>query len=162
MRRTEGGLDNRDLGCRRVDAGESAPVVDDKAGTKDVRSAVDGSSDERHLKQAAQLLLLAPARLGVDEAALVRERAVRADKNVGRDRLPENLDLEDVGNDLLSLAVDVRVDKRDVVVAGDDVAKGREPLLDPLDRDRGREGVADVLQFLVGARRGEEETVPIA
>jgi hypothetical protein len=161
-RRTKGGLDDGDLGRGRVDASEGAPIVDDQAGAEDVGTAVDGSSDERHLEQRAQLLLLAPARLGVDEAALVGEGAVAADEDVGRDRLPEDLDLEDVGDDLLGLAVDVRVDEGDIVVARDDVAEGRQPLLDPLDRDRRRERVADVLELLVGARRREEETVPVA
>jgi hypothetical protein len=38
--------------------------------------------------------------------------------------LPEDLDLEDVGNDLFGLSVDVRVYEGNVVVAGDNVAEG--------------------------------------
>jgi hypothetical protein len=37
-----------------------------------------------------------------------------------------------------------------VVIAADDVAQGGETLLDALDFDGGREGVAEVLEFLVG------------
>lgn len=82
-RRTEGGLDDRDLGCGGVDTGEGAPIVDDESGSENVRSSVDGTGlrarrgtrirlgvsrvlmrmvrltyDQGDLEQTAQLLLL--------------------------------------------------------------------------------------------------------
>jgi len=53
------------------------------------------------------------------------------------------------------------VDERDVIVAHDDVAQGAQPLLDTLEGDFGREGVSEMLQFLVGRRAGYEETVTV-
>jgi hypothetical protein len=37
--------------------------------------------------------------------------------------LPENLNAEHIGNDLLGLALDIGVHKRNMVVAADDVAQ---------------------------------------
>jgi hypothetical protein len=54
------------------------------------------------------------------------------------------------------------VNERYVVVAGDDVAKGGETLLDSLDGNRGGERVSDVLKLLVGTGVGEEETVSVS
>ena len=45
--RTEGGLDDRDLGGRRVDTGEGAPVVDDETGSQHIRTSVDGTGLSR-------------------------------------------------------------------------------------------------------------------
>jgi hypothetical protein len=45
----------------------------------------------------------------VHEPAVVRDRAVGADEDVVCDGLAEDLDLEDVRDDLLRLAVNVRL-----------------------------------------------------
>lgn len=50
----------------------------------------------------------------------------------------------------------------DVVVAADNVPQGGQPLLYALDLDRVREGVADVLEFLVCCCGWEEEAVFVA
>jgi hypothetical protein len=42
--RTEGGLDDADLGRGGVEPGEGAPVVDDEAGADDVGAAIYGPS----------------------------------------------------------------------------------------------------------------------
>lgn len=118
--------------------------------------------DQRNLQQTAQLLLLTPARLGVHQPSLVTQRAIAPHQHVARNRLPENFDLEDVGDDLLGLPVNVGVDERNVVVASNDVAEGGKPLLDSLDGDRGGKRIADVLELLVGARAGQEETVSVS
>lgn len=96
------------------------------------------------------------------EPALVRDGAVRADEDVVRDRLPEHLDLEHVRDDLLRLAVHVRVHERDVVVARDHVAQRGQPLLDALDRHRVGQRVAQVLQFLVRRRRWHEQSMAVS
>jgi hypothetical protein len=98
----------------------------------------------------------------MDEPSLVRDRAVRAYEDVVGDRLTEDLDLEDVRDDLLRLAVDVRVYERDMIVARDNVAERGETLLDTLEGDSVWEGVADVLELLVRRRRGYEEPVAVA
>lgn len=63
---------------------------------------------------------------------------------------------------LLGLALNVRVDERDVVVAADDVAQRRQPLLYPLDLDLVGDRVAQVLQFLVGRRGRDEQAFAVA
>lgn len=81
----------------------------------------------------------------MDETALIIDCTIRADEDVVRDRLTEHLYLEDVRDDLLRLAIDVRVDERDVVVARDHVSESGEPLFDALEGDGVREGVSQVL-----------------
>ena len=98
----------------------------------------------------------------MDEATLISDRAVRADEDVVRDRLAEDFDFEHVRDDLLRLAVDVRVHQGDMIVARDDVTERRETLFDALECDGVREGVAQVLQFLVCCGRGHEEPVAVA
>jgi hypothetical protein len=98
----------------------------------------------------------------MDETTLICDCTIRADEDVVRDRLAEDLDLEDVRDNFLRLAIDVRVHQRDVIVTSDDVPERREPLFDALKRHGVREGVAQVLQLLVRRRRGHEEPVAVA
>jgi hypothetical protein len=98
----------------------------------------------------------------MDKATLICDCTIRADEDVVRERLAEDLDLEDVRDDFLRLAVNVRVHQRDVVVAGDHIPERREPLLDALEGNGVREGVAQVLQLLVRRRRGDEQPVAVA
>jgi len=95
----------------------------------------------------------------VHETTLVRKSTVRSDENVGSDSLAENLDLERIGNDLLGLTVDIRVNERNVVVTGNDVSKSTQPLLNSLQGNGGREGIAKMLKLLVGCGGWEKETV---
>lgn len=98
----------------------------------------------------------------MDETSLVAERTVRSDEHVAGDRLTEDLDLEHVGDDLLRLPVNVRVDEGHVVVARDHVPERGQSLLDSLDGDRRGERVSQVLQLLVGRRVGKEESVSVS
>jgi hypothetical protein len=98
----------------------------------------------------------------MDESTLVCNRAVRANKDVLGDSLTEHLDLEDIRDYLLRLAVDVGVHERDVVVARDNVAERGEAFFDTLKRDSVWEGVAEVLQLLVCRRRRHEEPMAVA
>lgn len=61
----------------------------------------------------------------------------------------------------LSHPVEVGVDQRHVVVAGDDVAESRQPLLHSLDPDCVWQTVSDVLQLLVCRVVGHQKTVTI-
>lgn len=88
------------------------------------------------------------------EAALIGEGHVGAGEDVVGDCLPEDLDAEDVGDDFLAFALEVGVYEGDVVVGADDVAEGGEPLFYPLDLDAVGNGVAQVLEFLVGGGGG--------
>jgi len=49
-----------------------------------------------------------------------------------------------------------------VVVGADDVAEGGEPLFDASDLDGFGEGIAKVLQFLIGSCGGDEEAFAVA
>ena len=98
----------------------------------------------------------------MDKTALVGDSAIASHKDVISDRLSENLDLEHVGNDLLRLAINVWVHKRDVIVACDDVTERREPLLYYLDRDGVRQRVPEVLELLVGGGRWDKQAMTVA
>jgi hypothetical protein len=133
-----------------------------ESSTNDLGTSVDRPGDERYLEERTELILVLNGRLGVHESTLVAESAVTPNEDVVRDRLPEDLDLEDVGDDLLRLAIDVGVHECDVVVAGDDVPEGGETLFDALEGDGGREGVSEVLEFLIRGRRWHEESVTVS
>lgn len=62
----------------------------------------------------------------------------------------------------LSHPVKVGMDQRDVVIAGDDVTKRGQPLLDSLDPHGVWEAVSDVLQLLVCRVVGNQEAVTIS
>ena len=98
----------------------------------------------------------------MDKTTLICDCTIRADEDVVRDRLAEDLDLEDVRDDLLRLAINVRVHQRDMVVAGNHVPERRQPFFDALKRNGIREGIAQVLQLLVRRRRWDEQPVAIA
>lgn len=72
----------------------------------------------------------------MNQSSLVAQRAVAAHEDVGGDSLPENLDFEYIGDDLLCLSVDVRVHEGNVVVACDHIPEGGESLLNSLERNR--------------------------
>lgn len=73
---------------------------------------------------------------------MVADSTVAADEDIFGHRLSEYFDLQNVGDDFLCFSVNVRVYESDVVVAGYHVSESTEPLLDPLERDRVREGVS--------------------
>ncbi|CAG9996609.1 unnamed protein product [Clonostachys byssicola] len=101
-------LNDAELGCGGVETSDGEPVIDDHAGADDI---------------AAALVLILDAGLGVDQSALVREAHVTADQDVISYRLTENLDAQNIGDDLFSLALQIRVDQGYVVVRNNDVAK---------------------------------------
>lgn len=96
------------------------------------------------------------------QAPPIAQREIASHQHVVRDGLAEHLHAQDIRDQLLGLALDVRVQQRDVVVAGDDVAEGGESFLYALDLDGGGEGVAQVLEFLVGGVGGDEEAAAVA
>ena len=98
----------------------------------------------------------------MNEPSLVRDRAVRADEDIFGDSLAEDLDLEDVRDDLLRLAVDVGMYERDMIVACDNVTERGETLLDTLEGDGVWEGVTEVLKLLIRRRRWYEEPMAVA
>jgi hypothetical protein len=149
-------LDHAHLRRRRIKPCERRPIVHDEARTDDVRSSIHRPGHQGYLQQAGKLILVLNACFGVDDSTIVGDGAVRADEDVVGDGLSEDLDLEDVGDDFLSLPVDVWVHEGDVVVSGDDVAECRETLFDALNGDGVREGVAQVLELLVRCRTGDE------
>jgi hypothetical protein len=98
----------------------------------------------------------------MDKATLICDCTIWADEDVFCDRLAEDLDFEDVRDDLLRLAVDIGVHQRDVIVASDHVPKRRESLLNALKGNGVREGISQVLQFLVRRCGRYEEPVAVA
>ncbi len=58
----------------------------------------------------------------------IAERAVAAHKHVAANGLAEHFNPQHVSQDLLGLSVEVGMDEGDVIVGGDAVAEGTEPL----------------------------------
>lgn len=98
----------------------------------------------------------------MDNTTLITQAHVAAHQHVIRDRLPEDLDAQHVRNDLLRLALDVRVHERDVVVGANHITESGKPLLDALDAHLVGDAVAQVLQLLVGGRGGDEQALAVA
>lgn len=155
-------LHDAELSGGGVEASYGHPVVDDHAGANNGATTVHTAGHERHLQQRAQLVLVLDAGLGVHDAALVAEAHVAAGQDVVRDGLAEDLDAEDVGDDLLRLALEIRVHEGDVVVGADDVAEGGEALFDTLDLDAVGDAVSQVLQLLVGRRGRDQQAFAVA
>ena len=149
LAKLEDGLDNAELGGSGIQTGDGHPVVDDHTGTDDGRTSVDGTGNERNLQQRAQLVLVLDAGLGVDDTTGVAQAHVRANKDVVGNCLSEDLDTQNIGDDLLGLALQIRVDKGDVVVAANDVTEGGKALFNALDLYIVGDAVAQMLELLV-------------
>lgn len=78
----------------------------------------------------------------MNKTTLISDCTVRTDKDVVSNRLAEDFDFEDVGDDLLRLAVNVGVHQCDMVVASDHVSERRQSLLDTLKGNGIRECVS--------------------
>lgn len=84
------------------------------------------------------------------QTALIRDRTVAPHQNVVGDCLPEHLDLEDICDDLFCFPIDIWMDESDIVVTCDDISEGRKSFFNSLDGDGVWEGVAQMLELLVG------------
>ena len=98
----------------------------------------------------------------MDKTTLICDCTIRADEDVVRDRLAEDLDLQDVRDNFFRLAINVWMHQRNMIVACNDVSKRREPFFNALEGNSVREGVPQVLQFLVRRRGRHEEPVAVA
>ena len=123
LSQSEHRLHNRQLGCGGIKTSHGQPVVNDHSGANNTRTSVHRSGNKRNLEQGGQLVLVLDGGLRVNDSSLVGESHVGSDEDVIGDGLAKNFDTEDVGDDLLGLALDIRVDEGDVVIADDDVAE---------------------------------------
>lgn len=89
---------------------------------------------------------------------IVTEDAVGAHQHVVGDRVAEHLDPQRVADDLFGFFVQVGVDERHVVVAGNAVPQGRQLLLHPHHLHTLAQAVPDVPQLVVGRVVGHKET----
>jgi hypothetical protein len=121
-------LHNAELSSSGIKTSHSHPVVDNHTSANNRATTVHTASHKRHLQQRAQLILVLNASLRVHDAALVAQAHVAARQDIVRDRLTEDFDAEDVGDDFFGFALEVRVHEGDVVVGADDVAEGGEAL----------------------------------
>lgn len=155
-------LDHRDLRRRRVETAEADPVVDDQSRADDVRTAVDRSSDQRHLQEARKFVLVLHAGLWMHQGAVITNYRVAPHQHVRRDGLAEDFNAEHVGNDLFRLPVNVGMDEGHVIVASDHIAQCRETLLDALNYDLIGKRVLDVHELLVCGCVGKKQSVLVA
>lgn len=154
-------LDDGDLRSGRVEAAEDSPVVGDEARADRGVTAVNGSGYDGDLQEGGELVHVADGGLGVDDAALIGDYGVATDEGVVGDGGTEGLHLQRVANDLLRLLAKVGVEEGDVVVGAHAVAEGGEALLNALNFNAVGEGVAEVLELLVGGDGGDYEAVAV-
>ena len=122
--KAEHGLDNADLRVGALSSHEAYEVVDNAAACDSGRASVDGTRAHLHAEQGCEFFLFFTRAAWLDQAALVRESAVRPDEREACDRVSERFHAQDVLDDLFRLSIKVRVDESHVVVARNDVAKG--------------------------------------
>ena len=70
--------------------------------------------------------------------------------------------LQRIRNNLLGFFVEVRVNESDVIIASDDVPQGRESLLDSLNLNLVRQGIPQMLEFLVCCGEWDDESVAVS
>lgn len=125
LTQSENGLDHTQLSCGGIKTGNSQPVVNNHSCADDGGTSVDGASDEWNLEKRGQLILVLDRGLWVDDSSLVGECHVRSDQDVVGNGLTENLDAENIGDDFLGFALNIWVDKCDMVVTDDYVSECR-------------------------------------
>ena len=96
------------------------------------------------------------------DTALIRDHSVATHKDIVRNCLSENLHFQDVCNDLFGFPVYIWVNKRDVIVACDDVSERGQSLFYALYRDSIGKRIAEMLKLLVGGGGGHEQAMAIA
>lgn len=126
-----------------------------------IDSVASKSYHKRDLKERRKFILVLHGRPRVNEAALIANGTIGSNENVVGDGLSENFDLQNVRNNFLGFAINIRVHKGDIVVAGDYVAQRRQSLLNPLNRNFIRKSISNVLQLLVRRRAGHQKPMPI-
>lgn len=146
----EDALNDTELSACRVQTSKGTPVVNNETSADHIKTTVHRSSHKGDLQERGELLLVLDGGAGMDEATLIAKSTVGADKDVAGDGLAEDFDTEDVGDDLLSLAIQIGMDEGDIVVASDDVSEGRETLLDSLDGNLIGQAVPQMLELLKG------------
>jgi hypothetical protein len=92
---------------------------------------------------------------------LVRQGTITPYEYVPGYGLPKHFDLQDVGDDLFRLAIQIGVNESDIIVTNDNVSQRRKSLLYPLERYLGREGISEMLEFLIGGGARDKETVTV-
>lgn len=158
----ENSLDDGDLRRGRVEAAEHSPIVGNKARADGGITTVNGTGDYGNLEKGRELVHIADGSLRVDDAALVGDDRVAADKSIVSNGGTEGLHLEGVTNNFLGFLAQVGVEESDVIVGDDAVSKSREALLDALELDRVGERVAKVLKLLIGGDGRDYEAVTVS
>lgn len=95
----------------------------------------------------------------MDKTTFVCENAVAAGERLASNGGLEDLDAEHVLDNLLRGGVHLGVHQRDVVIAGNNVAQGRESFFDSLDFDSVWQRISDCLELGVAADARHQQTL---
>lgn len=115
-------LDQGDLSGGGVHAGEGKDIVHHHARPNDIGTAVHSPGHKGYLEKGREFLLGLDTGTGVDKASLVAQSAETPNKNIVRNSLAEDLDLEGISDDFLSLPINVRVDEGNIVITHNDIS----------------------------------------
>ena len=158
----EHALDDADLVSGGVQATEADPIVGQEASTDDIATTIDRTGNQRYLQQRGEFFLLLNRCFRMNDATLIGEQRIAADENAIGDGLSKALDVQCIREDLFGFLVQIGMDERDVIVAGNDISQRRQTLFAPSQTNVVRQRIANVLQFLIGGRRGNEKAMTIA
>jgi len=155
-------LDDGNLGGGGLETAEDGPVVGNDSGSNSGVTTVDGTGNNGDLEEGGDLVHISDGGTRVDNASEVGDDGVGADQGVLGDGGTEGLDLKGITDNLLGLTAQIGVDQADVIVADAAVTEGGEALLDAGQLDMVGEGVTEVLELLIGADGGHDETVTVS
>lgn len=152
-------LDIIELSCCGLHPAEGGPVVGDDPGADEIGASVDSGCPDGDLHQIGQLGELLHGAAGVEQPSFVVEPRVCPNERVPPNGGSEDLDSEHVLDDLLCVPVELGVDDRWVVVAGNAVAQSRDSVLDLPDPDGVGKGVPQCEQLLVPDGHRDQQAV---
>mmetsp|Transcript_126212 Transcript_126212/g.188335 ORF Transcript_126212/g.188335 Transcript_126212/m.188335 type:complete len:144 (+) Transcript_126212:316-747(+) len=93
--------------------------------------------------------------------SLIGKLAIRPHQRLSSHGLSKHFDAQHVGDDFFRLTIGIGMDQGNVIVGRNDISKGTESFFDALNDDLFGYGIAQVLQFLIGRRVGDQESANV-
>ena len=160
-RQLEDTLHHRYFCSSSVESTKGNPIICHHPSTQHIGTAVDGSSDERHLQQTGKFLNILNGGTRVHHASLIGKLAVRAHQRLPSDSLSKDFHSQNIRNHVFRLSINIRMHQRHVIVGGYDIPERRQALFNALHDDAVGKRIAQVLEFQVRRGVGNEQSPTI-
>lgn len=97
---------------------------------------------KRNLQQTSKLVLVLNGAVGMNQSALVAEGTIAANQYITGDSFAKHLNLQRVGNNFLSFAVNVGMNQSNVIIARNNIAQCTKTLFNSLNGNRIWKGIS--------------------